>query len=93
MKLDSNLKKLMKEQDLSMTMLSEKTGIAVQTIHNWLSGAEPRSLGKVKIMADFFHLSVDALCFDLKSSKNAIDRFDDEINAGIYEVVLRKIRK
>lgn len=85
---------------ITVAHLSRATRIPLQTLHGWLSGVEPRSLNQVKILAEYFGQSIDELCFDSPSSKkkkdskkNKIEEFQDEINAGTFEVVLRRIIK
>ena len=88
------LKKLLHEHDINAAKLARATNIAPQTINNWLSGQEPRSLGQLKIVADYFNVSVDYLVYGKEEkSREAIEEYKDEINAGLFEVVLRRIRK
>ena len=96
--LKGNLKQLAKDFDISMAQLSRETDVPPQTLNNWLAGAEPRSLTQVKKVADFFNITVDEFCFsNNKKSNNSrtdlINNYKDEINAGVFEVVLRRIRK
>ena len=73
MQLKNILKKLCEEKGISVTALSKKTGIANQTLFNWLSGAEPKSLVQVKTVAEFFGVSLDYICFGDKTSQ----KFED----------------
>ena len=94
MKLDLILKALLKEEGITIAQLSKKTKVPTQTIHNWLSGMEPRSLKQVRKIADYFEVSIDYLCFGIKTEKTKpFENYSDEINAGIFEVVLRRIKK
>jgi transcriptional regulator with XRE-family HTH domain len=94
MELSKILKKLFQERGITITHVAKKTGIAQQTIHNWLSGTEPRSLTQVKKVADYFDVSVDYLCFGIRPNiKPTFEEFNEEINAGVFEVVLRRIKK
>lgn len=99
MRLKDNLRELIKANGITVAHLSRATKIPLQTIHGWLSGVEPRSLKQVKIIADYFSVSIDELCFEVPhkkrkdSRKNKIEEFQDEINAGTFEVVLRRIKK
>lgn len=61
--LDKNLRLLLKKHDLKIVDLSKKTGIPLQTIHGWLSGVEPKKLTNIKILADFFRVDIESLCF------------------------------
>jgi len=94
MKLKYILKKLIHDKGITVAHLSKATGIAGQTIHNWMLGAEPRSLTQVKKIADYFNVSLDYLCFGINSihfQNNGFEKYVNEINAGSYEVILRKI--
>jgi transcriptional regulator with XRE-family HTH domain len=99
MELKKNLKKLINDDKITVARLSKETGVPTQTLHNWMLGAEPRSLAQVKTVADYFNVTLDALCFgensgkNISSEKNKIEQYAEEINAGIFEVVLRKVRK
>lgn len=94
MDLSKNLKLLLKERGMKITSLSQKTGVPTQTLHNWLSGMEPRSLNQVHKVASFLDVTIDELCFGRsKKEKQSISQFKDEINAGIFEVILRKPQK
>lgn len=96
MKLQTILRQLIKAKEMTVAGLAKKSKVPVQTIHNWLSGAEPKSLKQVKAVADFLDVTVDYLCFgieDKKKDTNPIKEHSDEINAGIFEVVLRRIKR
>lgn len=95
MHLKANLKSILKEKGMSVTHLSKQSGVAVQTLHNWLTGLEPRNLSHVKRVADYLGISIDELCFKNKPTLGtaSIEEFKDEINCGVFEVVLRKVKK
>ena len=92
MQLKNTLRRLLKERGISISYLSKITKVPQQTLHNWLSGTEPRSLTQVKKVADFFDVTLDYICFGIEQQKSQkIESYQDEINAGIFEVVLRRI--
>ena len=94
MKLKNNLSLLLELNGVSITFIAKKTSVPAQTIHNWITGATPRSMEQVKAVADFFNITIDALCYrDINKSKEKLTDYYDEINAGVFEVVLRKIKK
>lgn len=94
MELKKILKDLIQEEGITVARLSKKVGVPTQTLHNWLSGMEPRSLKQVKKVAEFFEVSIDYICFGITDKqKNKIEDYGDEINAGVFEVVLRRIKK
>lgn len=93
MELKMILKKLIKEKGITITALSKKTKVPLQTLHGWLQGSEPKSLRQVKKVADFFEVDLDYLCFGIENKKTNFIDYQDEINAGIFEVVLRRVKK
>lgn len=94
MELNGILKALIQEPGVTITRVAKSTGIAQQTIHSWLSGTEPRSLKQVKKIADYFEVTIDYLCFGIvPNEKPPLEEFGDEINAGVFEVVLRRINR
>lgn len=93
MELEKKLKVLLAEHDITIAQLSRATKVPRQTIDNWLAGQEPRSLTQVKLVANFFELSLDELCFGESPKQPSIQEFNEEINAGVFEVVLRRVKK
>lgn len=89
------LKRLLRERDITVAQLSRATKIPPQTLNNWLSGQEPRKLSQVKLVADYFNVTMDQLLYEvvITENKNPISDFSNEINAGVFEVVLRRIKK
>ncbi len=75
MKLERILKDLLSEKDMTVAQLSRATGIARQTLDNWLSGQEPRSLRQVKKVASHFGVPVDYLCFGEREKPKSIENF------------------
>lgn len=100
-KLNATLKKLLKDNDMTVAQLSRATKVPVQTIHNWIHGQDPRSFLQIKKIADFFKLTVDELVYGVQIKKSAsykehkepMNEFSEEINAGVFEVVLRRVKK
>ena len=100
MHLKDNLKKLIKVNGITVAHLSRSTRIPLQTLHGWLSGTEPKSVKQLKIIASYFEVTIDDLCFYSSNSSpvqnqenNKIKDYQEEINAGTFEVVLRRIKK
>lgn len=94
MQLKTILKKLIKERGITIAHLSRATKVPLQTLHGWLNGSEPKSLRQVKLVADYFEVDLDYLCFGVMPAKpkGVIEDFRDEINAGVFEVILRKVK-
>jgi transcriptional regulator with XRE-family HTH domain len=97
LELHKNLKSLLEKRGMTAIELSRLTKVPKSTIQNWLSGLEPRNLLQLKRVADYFDVTVDLLLYGSKKEKirdrSAISEFADEINAGTFEVVLRRIKK
>lgn len=94
--LNKILRQLLDKEGVSLAFLAKKTGIPHQTLHNWAAGVEPRSLKQVKTVATYLNVSLDYLCFgETKkecSERESFESHRDEINAGIYEVVLKRVK-
>ena len=95
MNLKTNLKRILREKDMTVAQLGRLTGVPKTTLAEWLGGGNPRDLNKVKNVANKLDLTVDELCFENgKSSKNnTLKDFEDEIFAGNFDVILRKAKK
>lgn len=95
MELKSILRKTIQEKGMTVVALSRTSKVPVQTIHGWLQGSEPKSVRQLKAVADCLGVDLDYLCFGFKPKSEAdkIEVFKDEINAGIFEVVLRRAKK
>lgn len=95
MELKDVLKGLLKEEGISISQLAKRTKVPVQTLHNWLNGMEPRSLKQLRKIAEYFEVSLDYLCFGIKKENKAkgFEEYKEEINAGVFEVVLRRVKK
>jgi len=91
--LDKVLKDLLHKSDITVTQLARRTKVPRQTLDNWVAGQEPRSLKQVKVVAEYFEVSVDYLCFGQREKDRSIEDFGNEINAGVFEVVLRRVKK
>lgn len=96
MELKSQLVRLIRKRGMTITTLSKNTKIPAQTIHNWIAGSKPRDFDQVKKVADYFGVSLDFLVYGIERPvmiSTEIEKHRDEINAGVFEVVLRKINR
>lgn len=93
MELKSILRKLIKEKGITLAHVSRTAGVPLQTLHGWLAGSEPKSLRQVKKVADYLEVDLDYLCFGVVRPRETLDEYLHEINAGVFEVVLRRIKK
>jgi transcriptional regulator with XRE-family HTH domain len=95
MNLKKNLKHILETRGLTASALARMSSTPKQTLADWLAGASPKDLSAVKRVADALGVSVDSLCFDFAdiSKRSVIEQHMDEIHAGQFEVILRKIRR
>ena len=95
MELKAILRKTIREKGMTITALSRKSKVPVQTIHGWLQGSDPKGVRQLKAVADCLDVDLDYLCFGIRSKNETpkIEEFENEINAGIFEVVLRRIKR
>lgn len=92
--LSKNLKIKLRAQGIGVPTLSRQTHVPRQTIANWMAGLKPQNIEHVKAVADYFKVTVDELCFGpMPRASSKIEDYQDEIEIGLYEVVLRKIPK
>lgn len=90
--LQTQLKTLLKQNDLTVAQLSRACGISAKTLFNWLQGQPPRAIPQVKTVADYFKVSLDFMCYGISPAAKDMPILG-EIHAGKYEVVLRKIKE
>lgn len=86
----------MKSHVLTLAKLSKATGVPKQTLHNWLTGTEPRNLGQLKRVSSYFDLTIEELCYGegpREKDTESLAKYHDEIYAGIFEVVLRRVKR
>ena len=88
--LAANLKKLVRDNDMTMAQLSRATKVPSQTLNNWMSGLDPRNINQVKKIAGYFGITIDELVYGVTIEKTKLLEYEDEINAGFFEVVLRR---
>lgn len=92
--LSKQLKILIRQHDTTVAQVSRATKISSKTIYAWLQGQRPRDLSKIKSVAEHFNVSLDFLAFGAEiKSKFKLADYEDEINAGVFEVILRKVRE
>jgi len=97
LELHKNLKALLEQKGMTPSQLSRATKVPNSTVQNWLSGLDPRNLIQLKRVADYFDVTVDYLLYggkrERERDRSAISEYADEINAGVFEVILRRVKK
>lgn len=93
MVLASQLKILIKKRGITVVSLSKFTNVPAKTIYSWLQNQSPRNLNQVKKIADYFEVSLDYLLFnDERIKKPEFEDFTNDIYAGKFDVILRRIK-
>lgn len=93
--LSTQLKRLLKQKDMTVAQLSRACGVSAKTLSDWLiSKRNPRNLNHVKIVADYLGVTVDNLLFGTEMAKeaNPYKLINEYTSLGQFEVVLRKIK-
>ncbi len=97
MKLKNNLREVLVRKGMTASDLARLSKVPKTTISDWLAGSSPKNISQLKLIADVLNLSLDELVFGENSKlrkKSIVEEFvENEIYAGKYEVVLRKIIK
>lgn len=94
-----NLRRLMEERRIRLSHLANEVSVPKSTIHSWMYGGQPRDLVALKKVADYFSLSVDAICFgnltlELEAQTEALSlQAKDELNIGSFDVILLRRQK
>ena len=92
-KIKTILKRLLSEHNCTAAQLARSTSVPPQTINNWLSGQMPGNLDQLKAIADHFKVSLDFLVYGDENRQKIFESYRDEINAGTFEVILRKTQR
>lgn len=95
MNFKNNLKLILHERDMTAAQLSRLTKIPKTTIADWLSGGSPRDINKLKTLSEALGLTIDELCFGEGKKKKSVtlEDYKEEIFAGNFDVILRKVKK
>jgi len=86
------LKDLLQHRKIRPIDLAREVGIAKQVISDWLAGSRPRNLEQIKLVANYFQVTIDELCFGDTSQKSFPSDSRAQIPhqiTGIFEVNLR----
>lgn len=84
--------KLCKERNVTPAKVSKATGIATSTLTNWKKGEYTPKGEKMKLIADFFGVSVDYLMTGQEKEATAYDAMAEEIIAcyGLLDASSKK---
>jgi transcriptional regulator with XRE-family HTH domain len=92
------IRREMKNRDISLTELSEETGIAKSTLHGWSTSAIPngRNLHLVNRLCEYFKISLEELLFSQRTELSEdIIIFNTEFKDGEarYRFIVEKVCK
>jgi transcriptional regulator with XRE-family HTH domain len=101
MKFKEQLRKLLKDHDMTAAQLSRKTGVPRSVISDWLAGASPKNIDHVKKVSESLGVCIEVMFFggcreECKHTDKKIDHeklADSEWISGIYEIKMRKLKK
>lgn len=91
MSLSKNLRRFMTEKELSVTQVSQKSGVPAKTIYHWLNGQQPRKIEHLFSICDVLNITLDELYGRSvpKSPPQQIPNMTlSDLRAGIYEIIL-----
>jgi PAS domain S-box-containing protein len=72
MSFKSRLAYYLRSSNLTAAELARRSGVSKQTISDWLSGAQPRSVYQLKKVAGVFGVTLDDLLFESKPNEHDI---------------------
>lgn len=91
--LEKKLKALLKTHNLSVSELSQRTGVPRTNIQAWLTGTSPNVV-QVDKVANYFNLTVDELVFGRKPKATLDEMFTEAlIHSGHYKISITKLVK
>lgn len=96
MSLTQSLRRILDDRKLTVAQLSRLSGVPAKTIYHWLAGQQPRKIEHLFRISDILNLSIEELYGRGKkepSADLASTRLTEQINAGIFEVILRPYGK
>lgn len=63
LKFGQQLRFLMRKHDITVAVLSRKTGISSKTIYQWLNGQQPRKVDRILLIANVLNVRIENLLF------------------------------
>lgn len=93
-KIKEQLKHILQVRNIKVAMLARETKVPAQTIHNWLQNKPPKNIDQLKKVSDYLGVTLDWLLYGVETElKNPLEAHQEEIVAGVWEVVLRRPKK
>lgn len=87
--ISKNLKKIMKERDLTLAQLSKLSGVPKSTIHNIISGHDA-SVKTVEKLRKALNVSVAKLLYGEEEIETLNSSSPEDVLSGLFEIIIRK---
>jgi transcriptional regulator with XRE-family HTH domain len=93
-KLNTVLKRLLKQKGITLKQLSNETGIKPSTLSGWSNGVSPHNLSEARACARYFGVSLERFLFDEESeSKGLEDLLTEQVFDGYLKVKIERVIK
>ncbi len=93
LKIGKNLRKLMKQDQISFQRLSSKLNIPRSTLFGYAQNTYPKSPKYLKKICNYFNISSDELLFGITDSNNKIVKRGDIVNCKVKILKICKDNK
>ena len=87
--ISKNLKKIMKERDLTLAQLSKLSGVPKSTIHNIISDHDA-SVKTVEKLRKALNVSVAKLLYGEEEIETLNSSSPEDVLSGLFEIIIRK---
>lgn len=91
-RIKEQLKYILHKKNMKVVALARETKVPAQTIHNWLQNKPPKNINQLKAVCDYLGVTLDWVLYGVEGIENPLVKHEEEIVAGVWEVVLRKPR-
>ncbi len=86
------LRRMMKQQKISLRQLAKETGIKPSTLSGWSNGVSPRDLSEVLVCARYFKMSLEQILFDQQPDSASLENFlTEDVFNGFLKVTIQKV--
>lgn len=93
-KIHEVLPRLLEKRKLSIRELARSTGVAQTTLNSWTKpNAKPSEISSLKLVADFFGITLDYLLWNEPQKTNVEQLETDVILSGLFKIRLEKVKE
>ena len=87
MLLADNINRLIQDKNISNVQLGKEIGIGDETIRKWRNGQTIPPIDKAKLLANYFHISLDSLMGEPIYTEQMVDLpLIGVVSAGIFTI-------